>query len=164
MIFIEGIDPGLNILIISLIVLVIICGLVFMGSFFAGIIVENSKDEAIAWSALGLSFFTGVIAFAIALVVSLGATFAKDNERRELILETYGINLSVEDYELLQYPDKEPTQDKSFGAVTLHETNSEGVPTVRDITLAWSDGEFKLYENESGSQILVEVAPLTQDF
>lgn len=80
------------------------------------------------------------------------------NQRIELVENTYGLPISNETYEKLNYPDKLPEADKfsSYGTALIT-TDESGKVQQLQVTLLWTGTEFQLATNETGSTELKEL-------
>lgn len=116
---------------------------------------------ATAWSRV-----VGVIICVLALAGSLfgfaSLTNALDDyneavaDRQAAIIaeadEMYGVELSDEDFEALEFPTEEPDEDfVVYGTISETEKSSDGYDR-HDITLIWDDGELLLASSVDGEQ------------
>jgi hypothetical protein len=105
-----------------------------------------------------LPAFLFVVAFALGgfgfTAVNPQSIIAWDNQEKGIqneIKSNYGITLSEEELEELEYPDSKLTSDfEAFGSFEETTRGEDGNFVKRELTLIWADDEMILAQSENG--------------
>lgn len=87
-----------------------------------------------------------------------------NTERIEAIEDVYGLNINDSDLLALKYPSEKPTTDTSiYGTYNKGEVTADGVLEQTPVTLAWHEGQLRLFEDTTTYSIGSEMPRINDE-